>query len=193
MVNLKYSVKLKSTPKKGLRSSSRNMNDSQATPTTSGTNEAEKPLNETVKKILSERNDEGESLFDIIRNIVREEFKIHESNIKELINSNVNKTTEHLDKLSAEIVDLTASLEFTQKKIDEELFQVKKEIKNLKTEVKAIEDDLLNADEVSAKLVELEDRSRRNNLRIDGIKEEPNETWEACEKKSKISLRISWE
>ena len=75
-------------------------------------------------------------------------------------------------------------MEFTQKKIDEELFQVKKEIKNLKTEVKAIEDDLLNADEVSAKLVELEDRSRRNNLRIDGIKEEPNKTWEACEKKS---------
>ena len=69
-------------------------------------------------------------------------------------------------------------MEFTQKKIDEELFQVKKEIKNLKTEVKAIEDDLLNADEVSAKLVELEDRSRRNNLQIDGIKEEPNETWD---------------
>ena len=106
-MNSKHSVKLKSTPKKGLRSNSRNMNDSQATPITSGTNEAEKPLNETVKKILSERNDEGESLFDIIRNIVREQFKIHESNIKELC----------LDKLYAEIVDLTASLEFTQKKL----------------------------------------------------------------------------
>ena len=117
MVNSKHSVKLKSTPKKRLRSSSRNMNDSQATLTTLGTNEAEKTLNETVKNILSERNDEGESLFDIIRNIVREEFKIHENNIKELINSNVNKTTERLDKLSAEIVDLTASLEFTQKKL----------------------------------------------------------------------------
>ena len=93
------------------------MNDSQATPTTSGTNEDEKSFKETAKKILSERNNEGEPLFDIIRNIVREEFKIHESNIKELINSNVNKTTERLDKLSAEIVDLTASLEFTQKKL----------------------------------------------------------------------------
>ena len=182
MVNSKHSVKLKSTPKKGLRSNSRNMNDSQATPTTSGTNETEKPFKKLFKKFLSERNEEGESLFDIIGNIVREQFKIYESNIKELINSNVNKTTERLDKLSAEITDLTASLEFTQKKIDEELFQVKKEIKNLKTEVKAMEDDLLNANEVSAKLVELEDRSRRNNLRIDGIKEEPNETWEACEK-----------
>ena len=78
--------------------------------------EDEKSFKETAKKILSERNHEGEPLFDIIRNIVREEFKIHESNIKELINSNSNKTTEHLDKLSAEIVDLTASLEFPQKK-----------------------------------------------------------------------------
>ena len=117
MVNSKHSLKLKSTPKKGLRSNSRNMNDSQATPTTSGTNEDEKSFKETVKKILSERNDEGESLFDIIKNIVREQFKFHESNIKELINSNINKTTERLDKLPAEIVDLTASLEFTQKKL----------------------------------------------------------------------------
>ena len=120
-----------------------------------------------MKKNLSERNDEGELHFDIIRNIVREEFKIHESNIKELTISNANKVTECLDKLSAEIVDLNATLKIMQKKkkeIDEELFQVKNQMKNLKTEVKAIEDDLLNADEVSAKLIELEDRSRRNKL-----------------------------
>ena len=43
-MNSKHSVKLKSTPKKGLRLNSRNINDSQATPTTSGTNEAEKTL-----------------------------------------------------------------------------------------------------------------------------------------------------
>ena len=117
MVNSKHSLKLKSTSEKGIRSSSRNMNDSQATRPTSGTNEDEKSFKETVKKILSERNDEGESLFDVIKNIVREQFKFHESNIKELINSNINKTTERLDKLPAEIVDLTASLEFTQKKL----------------------------------------------------------------------------
>ena len=75
----------------------------------------------------------------------------------------------------------------------EELFQVKKEIKKLKTDVKIIEDGLLNADEVSAKLIELEDRSQRNNLRIDGIREEPKKTWEACEKNPKISLRTNWE
>ena len=122
MVNSKHSAKLKSTPKIGLRSSSRNMNDSQATPTTSGTNEDKKSFKETVKKKLSERNHEGESLFDIIGNIIRGEFKIHESNIKERMNSNVKKTTDRL----------TASLKFTAKKTDEELFKVKKEIERLK-------------------------------------------------------------
>ena len=60
---------MKSIPKIGLRSSSRNMNDNQAAPTTSGTNEDEKSFKEIVKKVLSKKIDEGESLFDIIRNI----------------------------------------------------------------------------------------------------------------------------
>ena len=55
MMNSKHSIKLKSTPKIGFCSSSRNMNDSQATPATSGTNEDEKSFKETVKKILSEK------------------------------------------------------------------------------------------------------------------------------------------
>ena len=50
MVNSKHSVKFKSTSKIGLRSSSRNMNDSQATPTTSGTKEDENPLKKLLKK-----------------------------------------------------------------------------------------------------------------------------------------------
>ena len=41
MVNLEHSVTLKSTRKIGLHSSSRNVNDSQATPSTSCTNEDE--------------------------------------------------------------------------------------------------------------------------------------------------------
>ena len=93
------------------------MNDSQATPRISGTNDIGKSFEETMKKKLSEKNDKGESPFSIIRNIVREELKIHESNIKETITSNTNKTNEHLDKLSSKIVDLLASLQFMQKKL----------------------------------------------------------------------------
>ena len=34
---------------------------------------------------------------------------------------------------------------------------------------------------VTNKLIDLEDRSRHNNLRIDGISESRNKTWEECE------------
>ena len=93
------------------------MNDSQASPTTSGSNEDAKSFKETVKKNLSEKIDEGESFFDIIRNIVKEEFEVHESNIKELIKPNVNKTNERLDNVCSEIVVLSACLEITQKNL----------------------------------------------------------------------------
>ena len=56
MVNSKHSVKLKSALKIGLRSSSINMNDIQATPTTSGTNEDETFFKETVKKFCLEKS-----------------------------------------------------------------------------------------------------------------------------------------
>ena len=116
MVNSKHLVKLKLTPKRGLRSSSRNMNNSQTATATSAQMKMKNPLKKLWKKIyIFTKSDERQSLFGIIRNIVKEEFKIHEKNIKELINPNVNKTTERLNKLSAEIVDLTARLEFTHK------------------------------------------------------------------------------
>ena len=49
--------------------------------------------------------------------------------------------------------------------------------------MKEIPEDLLDSDEVSSKLFELEDRTRRNNLRIDGIAEDQNESWHECEEK----------
>ena len=55
MVNSKPSVKLKLTQKISFRTSSRNTNDSYATPATSGTNDDEKPFKETVKKIIRKK------------------------------------------------------------------------------------------------------------------------------------------
>ena len=49
-MNSKHSVKLKSTPKIGLRLCSRNTNNIQATPAASGTNEDAKSFKKTVKK-----------------------------------------------------------------------------------------------------------------------------------------------
>ena len=59
-----------------------------------------------------------------------------------------------------------------------------KEIKSIKI-VKPMDEQIgetyewqLNPEYVHNKLVDLEDRSRRNNLRIDGIKEKDRESWE---------------
>ena len=85
MVNSKHSVKLKSTLKIGLCLSSRNM-----IAKLQQQHQAQMKMKNLLKKLKKngcEKN-EGESLFNIIRNIVREAIKILESNIKELINSN---------------------------------------------------------------------------------------------------------
>ena len=74
------------------------------------------------------------------------------------------------------------------KKIDEKLVQVKKEIKDSKPARNFIEHGLLNAIEVSAKLITLKDRFRKNNFRIDKIKVNPNER--ACENSKHYHLQI---
>ena len=58
---------------------------------------------------------------------------------------------------------------------------MKNDIKKVQTDLREKEDHLLDPTFVMEKLTELEDRSRRNNVGIDGIPETSNETWERCE------------
>ena len=74
-------------------------------------------------------------------------------------------------------------MEFTEGRLDEEIATVKDDISKMKSDVRLIERDLLDPNDVSEKLIELEDRSRRNNLRFDGLTEDTNETWDDCERK----------
>ena len=60
---------------------------------------------------------------------------------------------------------------------------MKNDISKIKSDMQVLEDDLLDPNEVSKKLIELEDRSRRNNIRFDGQTKNPNETWDDCERK----------
>ena len=51
--------------------------------------------------------------------------------------------------------------------------------------VEEIYDYQIDPDKVEKKLTDLEDRSRRSNLRIDGVAEEIGESWDDCEQKVK--------
>ena len=62
--------------------------------------------------------------------------------------------------------ELTKSLEITQDQLEGKINNIKQNIKHLETSIKGIEDDLLDTNDVSSKLIELKDRSRPNNFRI---------------------------
>ena len=139
MVNSKQLTnKSKSTPKMSLRSSSVIQN----TPTTS-----------------VQSDDNNDELVNTIRDIIKEELGEHEKKLNEILKSQLQNTNERLDKISNEMLEITKSLEFTQGKLDEEIAIVKNDISKIKSDMQVLEDDLLDPNEVSKKLLELEDRS----------------------------------
>ena len=83
-------------------------------------------------------------------------------------------------------------LELKITKLTEENVYLKKEVQELKESVEfqstVVEDtkskiNSKNDEDIKDKLSELEDRSRRNNLRVNGLEEDDNESWDESEKK----------
>ena len=120
-----------------------------------------------------------------------EMFRSHENCIMQLISGNTTPTNQRLDNLSKEIADLKESLEFTQGEtegkfntLNEKISKKEKNLFSLKKDIDIIQTTKPSwAIDIENKLVELEDRSRRNNLRINRIKEAKNETWDECKER----------
>ena len=77
--------------------------------------------------------------------------------------------------------DLKKSIEFTDNVLEKKVQNIKEKAEHLDERIREIYEWQLDPEYVHNKLVELEDRSRRNNLSIDGIKEKVGESWEDCE------------
>ena len=86
-----------------------------------------------------------------------------------------------LTLVKTDVEKLKESLGFTQNDIDQMFLNINKKVRSLEKELSSTKEDVgviqttepTWALEIHRKLVDLEDRSRRNNLRILGIKEEP--------------------
>ena len=113
----------------------------------------------------NQQENNEKSLIDTITSIVKEDFKEHETKMGDMISNYLQNTNDRPDKISKEMTELTKSLEFTQDQLEGEKYNIKKNIKLLETSIKRIEDDFLDPNDVFSRLIELEDRSRRNNLR----------------------------
>ena len=103
-----------------------------------------------------------------IKKIILEEFVKHEKKIDEIIKLHLQSPNKHLDKISMDVIELGT---------------VKNIIKKLASNMKESEKDLLDPNEVSEKLTELEGRLQRNNPCIHGLTENTNMTWDDSEKK----------
>ena len=88
-----------------------------------------------------------------------------------------------LNHLSKETDDLRLSIETSQEITDEKFKEINKKLNNDKQQHGNEIDELWQENVyLCEKLRDIEDRCRRDNLRIDGLQEVENETWEQTEK-----------
>ena len=95
--------------------------------------------------------------------------------------------------MKTDVEDFKESPTFTQKHIEQKFLNINEKVQNLEKELSLIKEDVgviqttepTRESEICRKLMDLEDRSRRNNLRVLGIKEDIRKLLEECQ--SKIS------
>ena len=129
-----------------------------------------------------------DNLRSMIKEILNEEFMKQEEKITTLINGNfqttmaeLKKSQEEIKELKKEINDFKVSIQYTEDELNEKIENIEEKQENIYDRIDEIYEYQIDPDYVYEKLVDLEDRSRRNNLRIYGIEETNNETWEKCE------------
>ena len=160
-----------------------------------------KRLTEAIREIHSESIDNNqlnepdtplnkENLTGLIKEILKEEFAKQEKNISSLINGSfevtmkeIRKSQDEIKDLRKEITEFKESLEFTENELHGKIKKLEEKHESIKKTVDEIYNSQVDSDFVYDKLIDLEDRSRRNNLRIYGISESKYETWEKCEEK----------
>ena len=119
-----------------------------------------------------------------MKTVFEDEFAKQQKQTSKFIQKNLVITKQEIGKLREEINDLKKSIEFTENVLEEKVTKVDQNVCELQGKFKKVEEDVIymndyieNAENIHNKLVELEDRSRRNNIRIKLIKEDNKEIW----------------
>ena len=120
----------------------------------------------------SKINDE-KRLINLIRKVFKEEFAQQEKNILNLISVNFSITQQQIKDVKKEILDLRKSIEFTENQLEEKVNNTENKLADIEHRTEKIYD---YQTDVEQELIGLDDRSRRNKLRLDDILETPWET-----------------
>ena len=127
-----------------------------------------------------------ESIIELMEKVFEEEFSKQQQQISKIIENNLVITKQEIGKLREEINDLKKVLNLLKMFFRRRL---QGKFKKVQEDVTYLNDYIEDAENIHNKLVELEDRSRRNNLRIDGIKEHNKESWDKCERRVHSMLK----
>ena len=114
-----------------------------------------------------------------MKEIFKEQFEKQQKNLPNLISVNFDITMAKIKKVQSDINELKASLEHIETVLEEKVAKAEKKVEKLQEQINELWDYQVDPERLEfteRKIVELEDRSQRNNLRIDGITEKENET-----------------
>ena len=113
----------------------------------------------------------------IIENISKVGFEKQERRIANL-SANLKIPMDEMKKLRKEITDLKQSLASTENVLNEKVKKLDEKYVNLENQCNELYNNSLESEYFYNKLVDLEDRSRTNNLGINKIAKGSNESWE---------------
>ena len=140
-------------------------------------------------KTKTTSSDETDEQGDYISlSIVKQLMAQQESAFKSIVESLMKATTLRVDNLVKEVAELKYSLEYSQKDIASQQTVLDKNIVEIQSITGELSNVKMSLDAYCNKTTDLENRSRRNNIRIIGIPENRNETWEESEVMVKAAL-----
>ena len=122
----------------------------------------------------------------------RDMLKMHEETIIRFVEATVRTVSSRIDDVIRDVQDLKSCSNFQENLYDEKVRACDERIANIEDKIKQLSgnlnascNDSLLLKQIKDKVVDPENRSRRNNLRIDGIRDAENESWKDTEVKLK--------
>ena len=127
-------------------------------------------------------------MFDLQQDLIIKFFNNQVEKLEkklEVLNEENNNLRAEVIELKSEVNGMKTTVEFVSAKYDEVINNVKPADSGDNTMIRKLKSE---NEEMLAKVTELEDRSRRNNLRFDGISEVDDESWEESERRVKLFI-----
>ena len=112
----------------------------------------------------------------LMKKIFTEKVEKQQQSLLKLISGYFEIAVKEIKNIKSEVNELIISIEFTKEVLEEKVQNMQRKVSNLEEKVEEIYAYLIDPDEVEKKLTDLDDCSRRNNLRIDGVAEENDES-----------------